>query len=321
MALKSTSCSILLHRGSQPGDLRSCTYVISFPGPHSELPVSLFAPVRTSRPAQQTCPSACPCPGSSLRDFAPRCSFVWGCQMRCGASVTCAPLRRRQIACFSRACPYPAAALLCHLGPLLHFRKSASGCCQPPPAGGPLAADLSNCTRRAGRQHPAPPGPTRCTSLGGPRGAQLQLGCSRPSTLRAAWNQRQAAVAGWGRVHCAVQARRIGPATGRTSPPERLLPVCSLPIHRLRAAYGSCIMRYQARQLCWRKCRVAAASSGLVCARPKLLGASFACDFDRECQMRRRFVDATQRAGSFARCASSTLISVRSCGLWRLTGG
>ena len=167
--------------------------------------------------------------------------------MRCGASVTCAPLRRRQIACFSRACPYPAAALLCHLGPLLHFRKSASGCCQPPPAGGPLAADLSNCTRRASHQHPAPPGPTRCrgaqgicplpgpargarTSLGGPRGAQLQLqlGCSRPSTLRAAWNQRQAAVAGWGRV----QARRIGPATGRASPPERLLPVCSLPIHR-----------------------------------------------------------------------------------------
>ena len=334
MALKSTSCSILLHRGSQPGDLRSCTYVISFPGPHSELPVSLFSPVRTSRPAQQTCPSACPCPGSSLRDFAPRCSFVRGCQMRCGASVTCAPLRRRQIACFSRACPYPAAALLCHLGPLLHFRKSASGCCQPPPAGGPLAADLSNCTRRASHQHPAPPGPTRCrgaqgicplpgpgarTSLGGPRGAQLQLqlGCSRPSTLRAAWNQRQAAVAGWGRV----QARRIGPATGRASPPERLLPVCSLPIHRLRAAYGSCMLRYQARQLCWRKCRVAAASSGLVCARPKLLGASFACDFDRECQMRRRFVDATQRAGSFARCANSTLISVRSCSLWRLTGG
>ena len=91
--------------------------------------------------------------------------------MRCGASVTCAPLRRRQIACFSRACPYPAAALLCHLGPLLHFRKSASGCCQPPPAGGPLAADLSNCTRRAGRQHPAPPGPTRC------RGAQESAHC------------------------------------------------------------------------------------------------------------------------------------------------
>jgi len=37
--------------------------------------------------------------------------------------------------------------------------------------------------------------------------------------------------------------------------------------------------------------------------------------------MRRRFVDAMQRAGSFARCANSTLISVRSCSLWRLTGG
>jgi hypothetical protein len=77
-----------------------------------------------------------------------RCLSVSGCRMRCGASVTCAPLRRRQMACCSRACPYPAAALLCHLGPLLHFKKSASGCCQPPPAGGPLAADLSNCTRR-----------------------------------------------------------------------------------------------------------------------------------------------------------------------------
>jgi len=43
----------------QPGDLRSfgplsCTYVISFPGPHSQLPVSSFSPVhrdRHSRPA------------------------------------------------------------------------------------------------------------------------------------------------------------------------------------------------------------------------------------------------------------------------------
>ena len=48
--------------------------------------------------------------------------------------------------------PIPRAGcrspILFHLGPLLHFKKSASGCCQPPPAGGPLAADLSNCTRR-----------------------------------------------------------------------------------------------------------------------------------------------------------------------------
>ena len=47
-----------------------------------------------------------------------------------------------------------------------------------------------------------------------------------------------------------------------------------------RAACSSCMLRYQARQLRWRKRRVAAASSGLVCARPTLLGASFACDFD-----------------------------------------
>ena len=128
-----------------------------------------------------------------------------------------------------------------------------------------------------------------------PRGAQLQLGCSRPSALRVAWNQRRAAVAGWGRE----QARRIrvGPATGRASPPERFLPVCSLPIHRLRGACGSCMLRYQARQLRWRKRRVAAASSGLVSARPTLLGASFACDFDPSVpdatQVRRR--DATCR--------------------------
>ena len=231
--------------------------------------------------------------------------------MQCGASVKCAPLRRRRMACFSRACPY-AAALLCQLGPLLHFRKSASGCCQPPPAGGPLAAELSNCTRQASiqlgqgaraaggpRESAHCPGPAQAQRHSArrarPRGAQLQLGCSRPSALRVAWNQRRAADAGWGRE----QARRIrvGPATGRASPPERFLPVCSLPIHRLRGACGSCMLRYQARQLRWRKRRVAAASSGLVSARPTLLGASFACDFDPSVpdvtQVRRR--DATCR--------------------------
>ena len=135
------------------------------------------------------------------------------------ASATCAPLRRRQVACLSRACPSAAAALLCHLGPLLHFKKSASGCCQPPPAGGPPTADLSNYTRRAGRRCPAPPGPVGRRAAGGggqgicplpgppqrppgvtPAGpaAQWQLSCSRPSALRAARNQRRAAVAGRG---------------------------------------------------------------------------------------------------------------------------
>jgi len=65
-ALKSTSCSIM---GLSLGDRRSfgplsCTHVISFPGPHSELPVSFVLP-SISRPARQTCPSAWPCPGSS----------------------------------------------------------------------------------------------------------------------------------------------------------------------------------------------------------------------------------------------------------------
>ena len=70
---------------------------------------------------------------SQPRDFARGDARLFrvhtGCQMRRGASVTCAPLRRRQMACFSRACPYSAAALLRHSGPLLQFKKSASGCC------------------------------------------------------------------------------------------------------------------------------------------------------------------------------------------------
>ena len=56
-ALKSTSCSIMglsqaIFRSFGP---LSCTYVISFPGPHSELPVSSVSPVhrdRHSRPAR-----------------------------------------------------------------------------------------------------------------------------------------------------------------------------------------------------------------------------------------------------------------------------
>ena len=64
-ALKSTSALSC----SQPGDLRSfgplsCTYVIPFPGPHSELAVSSFSPVHRDRPSRPA-PSACLCPGSS----------------------------------------------------------------------------------------------------------------------------------------------------------------------------------------------------------------------------------------------------------------
>ena len=227
--------------------------------------------------------------------------------MRCGASVTCAPLRRRQMPCFSRACPYPAAALLCHLGPLLHFRKSASGCCQPTPAGGPLAADLSNRTRRASRQYPAPPGPTHCQGIcpavpaaRGPHGARQpgsavrscscswvaasQARCGRPGTNAGALLRAGAA------CKPGASPRRTGDwahVPARTALADMLVTD-----PQTRAACSSYMLRYQARQLRWRKRRVAAASSGLVCARPTLLGASFACDFDPRvpdaAQVRRR---------------------------------
>ena len=269
------------------------------------------------------------------RDFAPRrCSFVSGCQMRCGASVTCAPLRRHQVACFPRACPYPAAALLCHLGPLLHFRKSASGCCQPTPAGGPLAADLSNRTRRASRQYPAPPGPTRCRGVPGNQP-------NAPGPHSARWPAaRCAAAAAAGLQPAKHAAGGLEPTPGRccglgqhASPLHRTGDWARVPARTVlagmlvtdpqtRAACGSCMLRYQARQLRWRKRRVAAASSGLVCARPTLLGASFACDFDP------RVPDAVQVRRRDAACRKlcqmrefNADISVRSCSLWRLTGG
>ena len=145
------------------------------------------------------------------RDFAPRrCSFVSGCQMRCGASVTCAPLRRHQVACFPRACPYPAAALLCHLGPLLHFRKSASGCCQPTPAGGPLAADLSNRTRRASRQYPAPPGPTHALP-GGPRESARCPGPAQRSVARRAVRSCSCSWVAASQARCGRPGTNAGP--------------------------------------------------------------------------------------------------------------
>ena len=98
------------------------------------------------------------------------------------------------------ACPFPAAALLCHFGPLLHFKKSASGCCRPPPpAVGRLAADLSYYTRRdfsrrwPGRSRrfrvrighvrtvPGPPSHGRC--VGRPRrSARPVSGCDASGT-------------------------------------------------------------------------------------------------------------------------------------------
>ena len=98
------------------------------------------------------------------------------------------------MACLSRACPYRAAAGLCHLGPLLHFKKSASGCCQPPPAGGPPTADLSNYTRRAGRRCPAPPGPVgRRAAGGGPGNLPTARAPAAPAGCDTGWPGRAVA--------------------------------------------------------------------------------------------------------------------------------
>jgi hypothetical protein len=43
----------------------SCTYAISFPGPHSELPVSLFSPVHRDRHSRPARAPVHMCPGSS----------------------------------------------------------------------------------------------------------------------------------------------------------------------------------------------------------------------------------------------------------------
>jgi hypothetical protein len=119
-------------------------------------------------------------------------------------------------------------------------------------AGGPPTADLSNYTRRAGRRRPAPPGPMRCRGAQGicplpgpaqrPAGlaAQWQLSGSRPSALRAARNQRRAAVAGRGPR--ASPSHRTGDGRLRARPRQTDL-AGVLPIHRLHC---------QARQLRWR---------------------------------------------------------------------
>ena len=110
------------------------------------------------------------------------------------ASVTCAPLQKASDGMLISGMPYRAAAGLCHLGPLLHFKKSASGCCQPPPAGGPPTADLSNYTRRAGRRCPAPPGPVgRRAARGGPGNLPTARAPAAPAGCDTGWPGRAVA--------------------------------------------------------------------------------------------------------------------------------
>jgi hypothetical protein len=157
--------------------------------------------------------------------------------------VTCTPLRRRQMACLSRACPYPEPCQSpLPLGPTFSFqeiglrrravanRRRREGHRQP--AGRPS----NNCTRRAGRRcrsaqlrqgrraarGPGPaqrPGPAPGRAVA----AAAELCCSRPSALRAVRNQleRRAAVQCGPGAACKTVASdwRWATARRRTSPP------------------------------------------------------------------------------------------------------
>ena len=151
-------------------------------------------------------------------------------------------------------------------------------------------------------------------AAGGPRGSQAAH-CPGPAQRSAGPAARCAAAAAAGLQPAKRAAGDLEPTPGRccglgprASPAHRTGDWAHVPARtaladmlvtdpQTRAACSSCMLRYQARQLRWRKRRVAAASSGLVSARPTLLGASFACDFDPSVpdatQVRRR--DATCR--------------------------
>lgn len=167
----------------------------------------------------------------------------------------------------------------------------------PAPIGGP-----GSSSARAHTLRPGGPGdlPTVALARGPhsarrarPRGAQLQLGL-QPA-------KRAAGGRGPTPGRCCGLGQHASPLhrTGDWArvPARTVLAGMLVTDPQTRAACASCMLRYQARQLRWRTPGLAAASSGLVSARPTLLGASFACDIDPSVsdatQVRRR--DATCR--------------------------
>ena len=134
------------------------------------------------------------------------------------ASVTCAPLQKASDGMLISGMPIPGCRWALPLGPTFAFQEIGLGLLPTAAGGRATTADLSNYTRRAGHRYPAPPGPVGRRAAGGAQGicplpgppqrppgvtpagpaAQWQLSCSRPSELRAARNQRRAAVAGRG---------------------------------------------------------------------------------------------------------------------------
>jgi hypothetical protein len=91
--------------------------------------------------------------------------------------------------------PIPGCRSPLPLGPTSAFQKSASGCCQPPPAGGPLAADLSNCTRPAGCAQGQPPASSSARAHVSPGMVQDRRGMSAAySPFRQNGDSRLAAI-------------------------------------------------------------------------------------------------------------------------------
>jgi hypothetical protein len=116
---------------------------------------------------QQTCYDRLGCGGilTAAGLCSLRCSFVSGCQMRCGASVTCAPLRRHQMACLSArgvARPGCRSPLRLPLGPTSAFQDFNR----------PRA--VANRRRREGHWQP-----TSVTALCGPDFSRRRPGPSR----------------------------------------------------------------------------------------------------------------------------------------------
>jgi len=174
---------------------------------------------------------------------------------QCGASVTCAPLQKASDGMLISGMPIPGCHSPLPLGPTFAFQEIGLGLLptaasgredhrQPTSVttlGGPAAgAQLRQGRRAAGgpRESAHCPGP-RSARLSG-SAAQWQLSCSRPSALRAARNQRRAAVAGRGPR--ASPSHRTGDGRLRARPRQTDL-AGVLPIHRLHC---------QARQLRWR---------------------------------------------------------------------